>query len=160
MNIRNGGGWTIGNPDTGRASGEEEYVVFSGLSGDSMLGGYRTFVRADWIPDDEEVTWSLTASVDGAIVWEETGTFDDAYRPFDTSSSFATSPDSSSSPTSSDDAGGERRLFTTSETDDRYLFDDDDYWLTDDYTSYSDTYHSQSDVFTVSLDSYDTAAGC
>lgn len=135
-------------------------MVFSGLSGDSMLGEYSVFVRPDWIPDDEEVTWLLTASVDGAIVWEETGTFKDEFRSSDTSDSFTSSSDSASSPTSSDDAGSERRLYTTSETDDVFLFDDDDFSFSDDYTSYSDTYFVQSDVFTVSLDSYDAAAGC
>lgn len=32
------GGWTDGNPDTGSS-----FVVFSGLSGDAMLGDYRLF---------------------------------------------------------------------------------------------------------------------
>lgn len=74
LNTRNGGGGAIANPDTGFTNSLEEYVVFSGLSGDAMLGEYSVFVRRDTAPS--ATSWTLTATIDGAVVWVEEGVFE------------------------------------------------------------------------------------
>lgn len=134
MNHRNGGGWTAGNPDTGFASSFEEYVVFSGLSGDAMLGEYRFFARRGYAPTANN--WTLTVTMGGAVLWVEEGVLEGI-------DSTMTDDDDSFTYTSDDNV--RRRLFT------------DDYSST--YTSYSSTYEPQTETFTVTLDSYDPV-GC
>ena len=129
VNDRNGGDYS-GNPETGHTSSFEEYVVFSGLSGDAMLGEYRVFARSDY--SDEVVGWTLTATVNGVVEWVEEGEL--VYMS------------SSDYYYTDDDGTTARRLFS---------FTDDDSFR----TSYSDTYLPQSDTFTVTLDSYDPS-GC
>lgn len=74
VNDRNGADAIFRNPDTGFTSSFEEYVLFSGLSGDVMLGEYRMFVRRDYA--QSAVAWKLTATIGGAVVWVEEGAFD------------------------------------------------------------------------------------
>ena len=132
VNDRNGGDYT-GNPETGTTNSFEEYVLFSGLSGDAMLGEYRIFGRS--YDSDSPVAWTLTATVNGVVEWVEEGELyytssSDTYHDADDSNYTI------------------RRLFS---------FTDDDY--ESDYTSYSNFYLPQTDTFTVTLDSYDPA-GC
>lgn len=91
-----------------------------------MLGDYKVFARRDYAPTAN--SWTLTASIAGAVVWVEEGVLDG----------------SSTTMQDDDDTTG-RRLFTN-----------DDF---DDYTSYTGYRETQTDVFTVTLDSYD-ALGC
>lgn len=58
----------MGNPDAGFNSSYEEYVLFSGLQGDVMLGEYS--VVATGVPEN---AWTLTATVAGEVVWVEQG---------------------------------------------------------------------------------------
>lgn len=133
VNHRNGGGYTAGNPDTGFTSSFEEYVVFSGLSGDAMLGEYRVFARRDYAPSANG--WTLTAYVAGEVVWVEEGLLE---------GSSTTMQDDDDSSTTVEGANA-RRLFT------------DDYSST--YTSYSSSYRPQTETFTLTLASYDPV-GC
>ena len=131
VNNRNGGGYAV-NPETGRTSSFEEYVLFSGLSGDAMLGEYRMFARSNYGPESTE--WKLTVTIDGVVLWAEEGVL--VHEGLDDDGDSYTDDD------------GSRRLFIT---------DDDDFPSTS--TSYSDTYLPQTDTFTVTLESYDPV-GC
>lgn len=176
LNIRNGGGWTAGNPDLGFEGGREEYVVFSGQTGDAMLGEYTFSVKPSYSPSG--VTWTLTALVGDAVVWSETGSFEsssDWFNDMFYSSSQATdsfldddsivSSDGSAGPT--DTGSADRRLSTTTFEDFTYdyytSFSSPREYFDDDFSSYSSSYsddfYPQSDVFTVTLDTYN-AAGC
>ena len=135
INNRNGGGWTAGNPDTGFASSFEEYVVFSGLSGDAMLGEYKFFARRDYAPTAND--WTITVTAGGAVVFVEEGIMD---------GSSSTMTDDDDTFTNNDGGGSVRRALFT-----------DDYSST--YTSYSSTYRPQTETFTVTLDTYDPV-GC
>lgn len=146
MNDRNGGESIFPNPDTGFTSSFEEYVLFSGLSGDAMLGEYRSFVRRSYA--ESAIAWTLSATIRGTVVWVEEGVFEGR---------------STSSRSYDDD----------DVTDDGSIYDDDHYSTYDDdgslasrrlfnvytFTSYSSSRDPQSDVFTVNLVSYD-AVGC
>eukprot|EP00904_Undaria_pinnatifida_P011685 jgi/Undpi1/7647/HiC_scaffold_23.g10120.m1 len=132
INDRNGGGWTDGNPDTGYDSSYEEYVLFSGLSGDDMIGDYNVFARRDYAPSAND--WTLTVTMNGEVVSIETGSFPGS----STTWSYDDDDFSSSSSSSS-----RRQLFTDDYTYDSYY-----------YTSYP-----QSDTFVVTLGSYDPV-GC
>lgn len=48
----------------------EEYVLFSGLSGDAMLGEFRIFARSMG-----DAAWTITATVNGLVEWVEQGEF-------------------------------------------------------------------------------------
>lgn len=112
------------------ASYFEEYVLFSGLSGDAMRGEYRTFARSGYYAGT--TAWTLTATIDGVVVWVEEGVLS-----HDTDDSFHTDDDGASS----------RRLFT------------DDSTTTTTSSYYNPDYQPQTETFTVNLGSYDPA-GC
>ena len=99
VNDRNGYDYSV-NPETNVTSFYEEYVLFSGLSGDAMLGEYRIFARSGY--SLTTIEWTLTATINGVVLWVEEGVL-----VYDSDDSFT------------DDGTGSRRLFTT---DDDYLF--------------------------------------
>ncbi|MEP0657627.1 MAG: hypothetical protein ABJC87_00015 [Roseobacter sp.] len=105
--------------------------MFSGLSGNAVLGGYRIFARSVYAEDT--IAWTLTATVNGVVEWVEEGEF--VYMSLSDYSD------------TGDDRYTDRRLFGSTDDD------------TDGYTSYSRTYLPQSDTFIVTLNSYDPA-GC
>lgn len=135
LNDRNRGGWTDGNPDTGYASSFEEYVVFSGLSGDAMLGDYRFFAVLSF--DHPGINWALTVTMGGAaVVWAEEGVVE---------SSSATLLNDGDTLAGDDSARrGLRRLTDDDYPSYRFLPTSDD---------------PQTETFTVTLDSYDPV-GC
>lgn len=146
MNDRNGADAIFRNPDTGFTSSFEEYVLFSGLSGDAMLGEYRIFARREYA--QSAVAWKLTATIGGAVVWIEEGAFDGRVTTSQTYDDddyeYNTYDDFNYEYNTYVDDGsiGSRRLFNP------YTF-----------TFYSSSSEPQSDVFTVTLTSYD-AVGC
>lgn len=61
-------------------TGPETYVVYSGQSGDAMLGDYTAFVRpsSTMVRDNErtlgsDTVWTLTARVNGEVLWIKEG---------------------------------------------------------------------------------------
>lgn len=131
------------------SSSFEEYVLFSGLEGDAMLGEYRIFARSGYteFPND----WTITATVAGEVVWVEQGVLEFMYS----SDSSYTATDSQYTDSDTDDGSrtsrrGRRRLMTS-----------DDFFLRDSSTYYysNDDYDPETDVFTVTLGSYDPV-GC
>ena len=83
ISVHDSDGRRLVDPETGATSSFEEYVLFSGLSGDSMLGEYRTFARGY----KESIHWTLTATVAGAVLWVEEGVLGSYYDDDDTTSS-------------------------------------------------------------------------
>lgn len=129
-----------GNPNTDATTNYvKEYVLFSGLSGDTMLGEYR--VVAKNLHSKEPVPWTLTATVNSLVEWVEEGEL--VYTPYDLAQ--YTDDDD-------DDGAASRRGLFGSRAHDDYTYDD--------YTSYyADDSRARTDTFTVTLDSYDPA-GC
>lgn len=145
VNDRNGADTVSRNPDTGFNSSFEEYVLFSGLSGDAMLGEYRIFVRRSYA--ESSVAWTLSATIGGAVEWVEEGVFDGRI-------------------TTSHSSGDDDDYIIYDDDDDYNTYDDDGGSISSrrlfnpyTITSYSSSYDPQSDVFTVTLASYN-AVGC
>lgn len=127
-----------GNPNTNVTTNNvKEYVLFSGLSGDTMLGEYRVVAKNFFCK--EPVSWTLTATVNSLVEWVEEGEL------------VYTSSDSAQYTDDDDDGAASRRGLFTSRTDDDYTYDYNSY--------YSDDSYPRTDTFTVTLDSYDPA-GC
>ena len=121
VNDRNGYDYSV-NPETNVTSFYEEYVLFSGLSGDAMLGEYRIFARSGY--SLTTIEWTLTATINGVVLWVEEGVL-----VYDSDDSFST-----------DDGTGSRRLFTTDD-DSSYTFYSSTYLpQTDTFTVTLDSY--------------------
>ena len=120
VNDRNGYYYSV-NPETNVTSLYEEYVLFSGLSGDAMLGEYRIFARSGY--SLTTIEWTLTATINGVVLWVEEGVL-----VYDSDDSFT------------DDGTGSRRLFTTDD-DSSYTFYSSTYLpQTDTFTVTLDSY--------------------
>lgn len=128
--------------------------MFSGLSGNSMLGEYR--ISAQALYSVEPVNWTLTVTVNGLVEWIEEGEL--VYMP-QYSSDYTYDDDYDDDYDYKDYADDEFDHYT--DDDSTYYYDDDvsTYISSDSSSRYSSTGYPKTDKFTVILDSYDPT-GC